>query len=64
MAPGACKSSLCHFFILLESNQLISDHLVRHALLFAPNYSFSHLVQLKKVKNISSWAAFPLHEYE
>lgn len=48
MAPGTCKSSLCHFFTLLESNQLISNHLVRHALVFAPNYLVSHLVQAKK----------------
>lgn len=50
MAPGTCKSSSCNFFILLESNQLISDHLIRLLLVFAPNYSVSHLVRLKKKK--------------
>lgn len=36
--------------ICVKSNQLISDHLVRRTLVFAPNYSVSHLVQLKKRK--------------
>lgn len=47
---GTCKSHLCYFFIPLESKQLISDHLVRHTLGFAPNYSLSHLVVLKERK--------------
>lgn len=42
--------------MLLESNQIISDHLVRLPLVFVPNYSVSHLVQSRKNKKINGLA--------